>query len=292
MNRPPGILHPFNPALLHHVHHDEVRFVHGRYLDIASQKGKDRNSLYFGTSKNSGALAGIFLGDQELTSKVKDVSIKAEGKNVVLMVKYVNDKGKLTTIKATLPTTTSIDQLDGLGEELLKRVKILDTSVNLLTNRVTATEQKVNSIEQRVDRQDTSINGLYTDLDSLYTDLENGKYRYRVKESTGEASDGAPIIYSLHKGNNADSESDQVILHDYILKSLEYDSSSNALIAKTWPKNADSSDTLKTEHVFNTSVNLDELRANFAEYINNNSEVNERITVLEQRLAWESLLNG
>lgn len=147
MNRPPGILHPFNPALLHHVHHDEVRFVHGRYLDIASQKGKDRNSLYFGTSKNSGTLAGIFLGDQELTPKVKDVSIVAEGKNVALIVKYVNDKGKLTTVKTTLPSSAAIDQLDGLGEELLKRVNILDTSVNLLTDRIIEDEQKINNVE-------------------------------------------------------------------------------------------------------------------------------------------------
>ena len=286
MNRPPGILHPFNPALLHHVHHDEVRFVHGRYLDIASQKGKDRNSLYFGTSKNSGALAGIFLGDQELTPKVKDVSIVAEGKNVALIVKYVNDKGKLTTVKTTLPSSAAIDQLDGLGEELLKRVNILDTSVNLLTDRIIEDEQKINNVEQRVNQQDTSIN-------ALYTDLENGKYRYRVKESTGEVSDGAPTIYSLHKGDTVDSESDKVVLHNYILKSIEYDSDNNALVAKSWPKNIDTlSVTLNPEHVFDASVKLDELRENFAEYINTNTTVNDRITVLEQRLSWESLLNG
>ena len=65
------VLHVFEPNRICRPH-DEVEFIKGRYVDIVNTKNKDPNTLYFGTSKKSDFLTGIFLGDLELTSKVKD----------------------------------------------------------------------------------------------------------------------------------------------------------------------------------------------------------------------------
>ena len=113
MNTNLTILHAFDPTK-HFLppKNGEVRFVQGKYIDIAAKKGKDKNSLYFGTSKNSDLLTGIFLGDMELTSRVKDISIMNKNNNIVLCVKYINDQNKLASIKATLPSTRTIDGIN------------------------------------------------------------------------------------------------------------------------------------------------------------------------------------
>ena len=98
---PQHVLHVFDPCLKHKPH-DEVYFSYGRYLDIATSKGKDPHTLYFGSSNKSKLLSGIFLGDIELTSKVKDVSIISKDDDVILSVKYINNVGKLATVKTKI----------------------------------------------------------------------------------------------------------------------------------------------------------------------------------------------
>ena len=102
-NKHQHVLHVFDPTKKHKPH-DEVYFSYGRYLDIATSKGKDPNTLYFGSSNTSKLLSGIFLGDIELTSKVKDVSIISNDGDVILSVKYINNLGKLATVKTKIPS--------------------------------------------------------------------------------------------------------------------------------------------------------------------------------------------
>ena len=102
-NKRHHVLHVFDPTKIHKPH-DEVYFSYGRYLDIATSKGKDPNTLYFGSSNTSKLLSGIFLGDIELTSKVKDVSIISKDGDVILSVKYINNSGKLATVKTKIPS--------------------------------------------------------------------------------------------------------------------------------------------------------------------------------------------
>ena len=102
--RPPQhVLHVFDPNRNCRPH-DEVEFIEGRYVDIVNAKNKDPHTLYFGKSKNSELLTGIFLGDLELTSKVKDVSLVSVDGVVTLSIKYVNSAGKLATVKTNLPS--------------------------------------------------------------------------------------------------------------------------------------------------------------------------------------------
>lgn len=282
MNKPPGILHAFNAAmLLHHKPHDEVRFVHGRYLDIATTKGKDRNSLYFGTSKNSGQLAGIFLGDKELTSKVKDVSVSASGKNITLTVKYIDDNGKLSTIKANIPSMSYIDDISGFSDELEKKIEKIDASVRYIGDQL-------GSINTRINRQDTSINTLNSSIINLYDQLESGEYRYKIIASEGTENEGKPDIYALYKGGVEDTDSDKIKLYNYVVKELNYDESNNSLIAKSMPKNGTAVD---PEYTFNASLNLDDFMEHVANYVNLDSSVGERLTILETTLSWESLFN-
>lgn len=94
----PHVCNPFDPnkPMHDHCHEHPVAFMSGRYIDIANTKGKDPHTLYLGTSLSTNLLNGIFLGDFELTSRVKDVSLVAGDKGVnTLVVKFVNDKNKL-----------------------------------------------------------------------------------------------------------------------------------------------------------------------------------------------------
>ena len=100
---PQHVLHVFDPNRKCKPH-DEVEFIEGRYVDIVNAKNKDPHTLYFGKSKNSELLTGIFLGDLELTSKVKDVSLVSVDGVVTLSIKYVNSAGKLATVKTNLPS--------------------------------------------------------------------------------------------------------------------------------------------------------------------------------------------
>lgn len=289
MNYSPGVLHAFNPKLLFcHKPHPEVRFVYGRYLDIATHKGKDIHSLYFGTSKNSDLLAGIFLGDLELTSKVKDVSMVSNGKNITITVKYINDDGKLTTLKGKVPTSSYIETISGLSDELLEKVKVIDASVRRLENKVGTLTNKVNDTITR--------------LDDLIDDLDEGKYRYTIRESEGAFKDGQPKLYTLYKGDEADTNSSTIKMHEYVLKELKYDDENNKLIARSWPKSIDETTktwidddgntvtaTLNPEYIQTTDVNLDLMEQHFAEYINTDSAINDRLTIIETSLSWEDL---
>lgn len=289
MNYSPGVLHAFNPKLLFsHKPHPEVRFVYGRYLDIATHKGKDIHSLYFGTSKNSDLLAGIFLGDLELTSRVKDVSMVSNGKNIILTVKYIGNDGKLTTLKGKVPTSSYIESISGLSEDLLDKVKVIDASVRLLENKVT--------------KLTNTVNNTVTKLDDLIDDLNNGKYSYVIKESEGPYKDGQPRLYTLYKGGEVDPDSSVIKMYEYVLKELKYDDENNKLIARSWPKVIDETTktwvdddgntvtaTLNPEYIQTTDVNLDLMEQHFAEYINTDSAINDRLTIIETSLSWEDL---
>lgn len=289
MNYSPGVLHAFNPKLLFsHKPHPEVRFVYGRYLDIATHKGKDIHSLYFGTSKNSDLLAGIFLGDLELTSRVKDVSMVSNGKDITLTVKYIGNDGKLTTLKGKVPTSSYIDSISGLSDELIKKVKVIDASVKLLENKVT--------------NLTNTVNNTVTKLEDLIDDLDNGKYKYTIKESEGAFKDGQPKLYTLYKGDEADSDSSSIKMYEYVLKELKYDDENNKLIARSWPKSIDDTTktwtdddgntvtaTLNPEYIQTVDVDLDSMEQHFAEYINTDSVINDRLTIIETSLSWEDL---
>jgi hypothetical protein len=296
MNYSPGILHAFDPKLLyHHHHHDEVRFVYGRYLDIATQKGKDRRSLYFGTSKNSDLLAGIFLGDLELTSRVKDVSMVSNGKDVTITVKYVNDQGKLTTLKGKVPTSAYVDTISGLGDEILQKIKVIDSSVKIITNRLNKIDSSINALTD-------TVNDTVTSLNDLIGDLDNGKYNYTVKYSEGIYNEGQPRLYTLNKGENTADDSSVISIYDYVLKELKYNDEDNALIARTWPNNIDELEKtwtdehgnqvtarLKPEYIQEVKVNLDELQEHITNYITYDSSLGERLNIIETALAWEDL---
>lgn len=298
MNYSPGILHAFDPKLLyHHHHHDEVRFVYGRYLDIATQKGKDRRSLYFGTSKNSDFLAGIFLGDLELTSRVKDVSMTSNGKDVTISVKYINDQGKLQTLKGKVPSSSYIDEISGLSDEIIKKIKVIDASVRLIEGKINKINSSINILTQKVN--DTSIA-----LDDLIDNLENGKYNYTVKYAEGNHNEGAPQLYILHKGDSAASDSSQIKIYDYVLKELKYNDEDNILTARAWPKSINElektwiddngnevTSRLNPEYIQEINLDLDPLQQHIANYINLDSSVNERLTIIETALAWEDLFS-
>ena len=134
------VLHVFDPTKIHKPH-DEVYFSYGRYLDIATSKGKDPNTLYFGSSNTSKLLSGIFLGDIELTTKVKNVSIISKDGDVILTVKYINNSGKLATVKTKIPS-----------EQLLNEVKDLLKSFD-----VNAINTSFNDIYERLNNIDGSI---------------------------------------------------------------------------------------------------------------------------------------
>ena len=296
MNYSPGILHAFDPKLLyHHKHHDEVRFVYGRYLDIATQKGKDRRSLYFGTSKNSDLLAGIFLGDLELTSRVKDVSMVSNGKDVTITVKYINDQGKLTTLKGKVPTSAYVDTISGLSDEVLQKIKVIDSSVRILTNKVNKLDSSVNALNNKV-------NDTVTTLNDLIDDLDNGKYNYTVKYAEGIYNDGQPRLYTLHKGEGAADDSSVISIYDYVLKELKYNDEDNTIVARTWPNSIDELEKtwtdengnqvtarLNPEYIQEVSVNLDTLQEHIADYVSHDSDLAERVTIIETALAWEDL---
>ena len=128
--RPPQhVLHIFEPNRICRPH-DEVEFIKGRYVDIVNTKNKDPNTLYFGISKKSDFLTGIFLGDLELTSKVKDVSLVSVDGVVTLSIKYVNSSGKLATVKTNLPSQNSIDDLKEIIKKFNNNITQFNTSLN------------------------------------------------------------------------------------------------------------------------------------------------------------------
>ena len=57
----------------------QYRVERGKYSAIKASKGKRMDTVYFGYDASDSLLSGIFLGDFELTSKVKGVSYIEDG---------------------------------------------------------------------------------------------------------------------------------------------------------------------------------------------------------------------
>lgn len=294
-NKHISILHAFNPSLLFKVpQHEEVRFVWGRYLDIATAKGKDPRSLYFGTSKNSNLLTGIFLGDYELTSRVKDVKLESHDDIITLSIKYIDDKGKLITVKANLPSSAAIDDIK--------------ETLELLKNQIQQLIDSVNSINDRLEIIDGSLFVLDSSVKDIISQLDNGKYNYTIHKSESSYAEGCKQIYTLFKGDDEQLDSSAIEILDYTLKTLEYDDENNKLIATSWPAAADSSivettyidddgnevtvtKRLDPEYIYTTELDLTPLEQHFINTVNTDSPVNDRLVIVENQLKWENLIN-
>lgn len=305
MNTNKTILHAFDPnKKFLPPKPGEVRFVQGKYIDIANKKGKDKNSLYFGTSNNSKLLTGIFLGDNELTSKVKDISLVNENNNIVLTVKYINEQNKLATVKTKLLSSKAIEDITGDLSGLTKHLKTIDSSINKLEN-------KLNIINSSVSLIETELNIVNTSLNDLIDDLNDGKYNYTLQESIGSFEDGYIKSYTLFKGDSVQTDSSVITLTDYVLKKLEYDDESNKIIATVFPDscgddiyqwehipNPDGGEDqlikkakLKDEYIRKIELSLDALETHIINNITTNSSLNERLTFVENQLKWEELFD-
>ena len=159
--RPPQhVLHVFDPNRKCRPH-DEVEFIEGRYVDIVNAKNKDPHTLYFGKSKNSELLTGIFLGDLELTSKVKDVSLVSVDGVVTLSIKYVNSAGKLATVKTNLPSQKLVEDIKKFLEDF--DTSILDkinTSFSDVYDRLNVIDSSIVDINDHLTVIDTSLSFL------------------------------------------------------------------------------------------------------------------------------------
>lgn len=302
--KPISILHAFDPKkLLKHQYHDEVRFIWGRYLDIATQKGKDPRSLYFGTSKNSDLLTGIFLGDYELTSRIKDINLKSENNNIILTVKYIDNKGKLTTVKSKLPSTTKVDDLSTKINELENKINEIIND-NTIIDRLNLIDSSIYIINNKLDNTNSSLN-------TLQNELENGKYNYTIHREVTSFKEGLQQVFTLYKGDNEQTDSSIIKVNDYVLKSLEYDDETNKIIANSWPDaigdsiyetetiiDADGNeqvirkDKLNDEYIKKTELNLDILEQHFINTVNTDSQVNDRLIFVENQLKWEKLIEN
>lgn len=303
------VLHVFDPTKIHKPH-DEVYFSYGRYLDIATSKGKDPNTLYFGSSNTSKLLSGIFLGDIELTSKVKDVSIISKDGDVILSVKYINNLGKLATVKTKIPS----EQLLNDVKDLLKSIDVnaLNTSFNDIYERLNIIDGSIVDIYNCIDTLNTSINGLDERYDELINRIDNidttlGN-KYTIHKSIGSADEGFAEKYTLYCGSEI-VENSSVIEHiSLTLRNLDYDIDSNSIQALLLPSAIksvnldDNTATLidgtivdnitdKLDDKFMQSLSLD--MSNYDEHINilmnTDSSINDRLTIVEDTLKWENL---
>ena len=303
MNTNTTILHAFDPKKIFPPKNGEVRFIQGRYIDIAAKKGKDKNSLYFGTSNNTNLLSGIFLGDTELTSRVKDASLINENNNIVLSVKYINEQNKLASVKTKLASTKTIDNITADITNFNKQLKNINTSINKIENQIKIINSSVALIN-------THLNIIDTNLSDLINDLDNGKYNYTLKESIDSFENGYAKTYTLFKGEDEQQNSSSISLIDYVLKKLEYNNESNKLIATVWPDScgddiyqyehiidADGNDNpikkakLDDKYIKTIELSLDTLETHIINTINTNSIINDRITFVETQLKWEDLFN-
>ena len=303
------VLHVFDPTKIHKPH-DEVYFSYGRYLDIATSKGKDPNTLYFGSSNTSKLLSGIFLGDIELTSKVKDVSIISKDGDVILSVKYINNLGKLATVKTKIPSEQLLNDVKDLLKSL--DVNALNTSFNDIYERLNIIDGSIVDIYNCIDTLNTSINGLDERYDELINRIDNidttlGN-KYTIHKSIGSADEGFAEKYTLYCGSEI-VENSSVIEHiSLTLRNLDYDIDSNSIQALLLPSAIksvnldDNTATLidgtivdnitdKLDDKFMQSLSLD--MSNYDEHINilmnTDSSINDRLTIVEDTLKWENL---
>ena len=303
------VLHVFDPTKIHKPH-DEVYFSYGRYLDIATSKGKDPNTLYFGSSNTSKLLSGIFLGDIELTSKVKDVSIISKDGDVILSVKYINNSGKLATVKTKIPS----EQLLNDVKDLLKSIDVnaINTSFNNIYERLNIIDGSIVDIYNCIDTLNTSINDLDERYDELVNRIDNidntVSNKYTIHKSIGSADEGFAEKYTLYCGSEI-VENSSVIEHiSLTLRNLDYDIDSNSIQALLLPSAIksvnldDNTATLidgtivdnitdKLDDKFMQSLSLD--MSDYDEHINilmnTDSSINDRLTIVEDTLKWENL---
>lgn len=308
-NKRHHVLHVFDP-MKKHKPHDEVYFSYGRYLDIATSKGKDPNTLYFGSSNTSKLLSGIFLGDIELTSKVKDVSIISKDGDVILSVKYINNSGKLATVKTKIPS----EQLLNDVKDLLKSIDVnaLNTSFNDIYERLNIIDGSIVDIYNCIDTLNTSINDLDERYDELVNRIDNidttVSNKYTIHKSIGSADEGFAEKYTLYCGSEI-VENSSVIEHiSLTLRNLDYDIDSNSIQALLLPSaiksvNLDDNtatlidgtivdnitDKLDDKFMQSLSIDMSDYDEHINILMNTDSSINDRLTIVEDTLKWENL---
>ena len=281
--------------------HDEVEFIKGRYVDIVNTKNKDPDTLYFGTSKNSELLTGIFLGDLELTSKVKDVSLASVNGIVTLSIKYVNSAGKLATVKTNLPSQKLVEDIKKFFEDF--DTSILDkinTSVNDVYDRLNVIDSSIVDINDHLTVIDTSLSFLINELDN-----DN----YTIHEDPCTVENGFKKTFTLFKGNKEQENSSKIDATDMVLKQLNYIKGSNIIEAKIWPEHIQTIDlnentftlndgtiikdnTSTHENLIKTvSLDLSDYDKHVNDFINTDSSINDRLEEVKTQLKWEKIDN-
>lgn len=260
-----------------------IRFVYGRYIDIANTKKKDPNTIYFGASLMNKQLTGIFLGDYEMTSKIKDISIysKKDGVNYINLT-FINGNNKLQTIKTTIVSEYSINDLQkqidaissGSSKEIKKieqHLKVLDTSVQKLNNAISSTNVVIGN---------------------LIKDVETGKYNYTIKMDRTGIREGFAKSFSLQKGGKKQPNSSVIEIYDFVPKKLVYDSSTISLNLISWPRDVKLEDESRLDNKYKISVstNLQDLINDVDITLNSSSLINNRLTIIEGNLTWDDLL--
>lgn len=299
--RPPQhVLHVFEPNRICRPH-DEVEFIKGRYVDIVNTKNKDPDTLYFGTSKNSELLTGIFLGDLELTSKVKDVSLASVNGIVTLSIKYVNSAGKLATVKTNLPSQKLVDDIKNFLEDFDTSIfNKINTSVNDIYDRLNVIDSSIVDINDHLTVIDTSLSFLINKLDN-----DN----YTIHEDPCTVENGFKKTFTLFKGNKEQENSSKIDATDMVLKQLNYIKGSNIIEAKIWPEHIQTIDlnentftlndgtiikdsTSTYENLIKTvSLDLSDYDKHVNDFINTDSSINDRLEEVQTQLKWEKIGN-
>lgn len=314
--RPPQhVLHVFDPNRKCRPH-DEVEFIEGRYVDIVNAKNKDPHTLYFGTSKNSELLTGIFLGDLELTSKVKDVSLVSVNGIITLSIKYVNDSGKLATVKTNLPSqkliediktllesfdTSILDKINTSFNDVYDKLNVIDSSIVNINDHLTVIDTSVDILTDRADTLDTS-------LAQLIEELDNGKYNYSIHEDPGTYTNGFKKTFTLFKGDEEQKDSSKIEVTDMVLKQLNYVKDNNVIEAKVWPEPIKTIDligdvltltdgtvikdvisSLDKDLIKTVSLDMNGYDEHVNDFMNTDSSINDRLTFVEDQLKWEGL---
>ena len=299
--RPPQhVLHIFEPNRICRPH-DEVEFIKGRYVDIVNTKNKDPNTLYFGTSKKSELLTGIFLGDLELTSKVKDVSLVSVDGVVTLSIKYVNSSGKLATVKTNLPSQKLVEDIKNFFEDFDTSIfNKINTSVNDVYDRLNVIDSSIVDINDHLTVIDTSLSFLINELDN-----DN----YTIHEDPCTVENGFKKTFTLFKGNKEQENSSKIDATDMVLKQLNYIKGSNIIEAKIWPEHIQTIDlnentftlndgtiikdsTSTYENLIKTvSLDLSDYDKHVNDFINTDSSINDRLEEVQTQLKWEKIGN-
>ena len=299
--RPPQhVLHVFDPNRKCRPH-DEVEFIKGRYVDIVNTKNKDPDTLYFGTSKKSELLTGIFLGDLELTSKVKDVSLVSTNGIVTLSIKYVNSVGKLATVKTNLPSQKLVDDIKNFLRDFDTSIfNKINTSFNDVYDRLNVIDSSIVDINDHLTVIDTSLSFLINNLDDC---------NYTIHEDPCTVENGLKKTFTLFKGNKEQENSSKIDVTDMVLKQLNYIKDSNIIEAKIWPEHIQTIDlnentftlndgtiikdsTSTHENLIKTvSLDLSDYDKHVNDFINTDSSINDRLEEVKTHLKWEKIGN-